>query len=79
MRELGIGLVPYSPLGRGFFAAAVDVSTLSDGDMRRSSPRFANGAAEANQPLLDAVRTVAEAAPQTRSRAESPSPERPRR
>jgi aryl-alcohol dehydrogenase-like predicted oxidoreductase len=61
MRELGIGLVPYSPLGRGFFTAAVDVSTLHAGDMRRSNPRFATGAAEANQPMLSTVRSIAAA------------------
>jgi aryl-alcohol dehydrogenase-like predicted oxidoreductase len=59
MRELGIGLVPYSPLGRGFFTAAVDVDELQADDMRRRNPRFAGGAAKANQPLLDTVRSIA--------------------
>jgi aryl-alcohol dehydrogenase-like predicted oxidoreductase len=60
MRGLGIGLVPYSPLGRGFFTATIDVDALHAGDMRRINPRFANGAAGANQPLLDAVRSIAD-------------------
>jgi aryl-alcohol dehydrogenase-like predicted oxidoreductase len=59
MRELAIGLVPYSPLGRGFFTAAVDVDELQADDMRRLNPRFADGAAKANQPLLDTVRSIA--------------------
>ena len=59
MRELGIGLVPYSPLGRGFFTAALDVDELQADDMRRRNPRFADGAAKANRPLLDTVRSIA--------------------
>ena len=35
MRELGVGLVPYSPLGRGFLTGTVDVTTLTEGDFRR--------------------------------------------
>jgi aryl-alcohol dehydrogenase-like predicted oxidoreductase len=61
MRELAIGLVPYSPLGRGFFTATVDVDELQADDMRRLNPRFADGAAKANQPLLDTVRSIADA------------------
>jgi aryl-alcohol dehydrogenase-like predicted oxidoreductase len=60
MRELGIGLVPYAPLGRGYLTAAVDVNTLHAGDMRLSNPRFADGAAEANQPILATVGSIAE-------------------
>ena len=59
MRELAIGLVPYSPLGRGFFTATIDVDALHADDMRRLNPRFADGAAKANQPLLDTVRSIA--------------------
>jgi aryl-alcohol dehydrogenase-like predicted oxidoreductase len=59
MRELGVGLVPYSPLGRGFLTGTVDVTTLEAADMRRHNARFAAGAAEANQPIADAVRAVA--------------------
>jgi aryl-alcohol dehydrogenase-like predicted oxidoreductase len=61
MQELGIGLVPYSPLGRGFFTATVNVDELQADDMRRRNPRFAGGAAKANQPLLDTVRSIADA------------------
>ena len=47
LRELGIGLVAYRPLGAGFFAGAVDsadaVRSLDSGDFRRSNPRFADG------------------------------------
>src|SRR5689334_770087 len=43
--ELGIGFVPYSPLGRGFLTGAITkASQLGEGDFRKSSPRFAPGA-----------------------------------
>ena len=42
-RELGIGLVPYSPLGRGFLTGAITTQDLAPNDMRRSHPRFAEG------------------------------------
>ena len=61
LRELGVGLVPYSPLGRGFLTGTVDVSTLSARDFRRHNPRFTGDAASANQAIADAVRQVAEA------------------
>ncbi len=60
MRELGVGLVPYSPLGRGFLTGTVDVSALDARDFRRRNARFAGGAAAANQAIADAVRSVAE-------------------
>jgi aryl-alcohol dehydrogenase-like predicted oxidoreductase len=60
MRELGVGLVPYSPLGRGFLTGTVDVSALDDKDFRTRNPRFADGGAEANHAIADAVRKVAE-------------------
>ena len=41
MRELGVGFVPYSPLGRGFLTATVELGTLGDKDFRRRNPRFA--------------------------------------
>jgi len=62
MRELGVGLVPYSPLGRGFLTGTVDVASLDDKDFRTRNPRFADGGAEANQAIADAVRKVAESA-----------------
>jgi aryl-alcohol dehydrogenase-like predicted oxidoreductase len=60
MRELGVGLVPYSPLGRGFLTGTVDVSTLSATDFRSRNPRFADGAAAANATIADEVRAVAQ-------------------
>jgi aryl-alcohol dehydrogenase-like predicted oxidoreductase len=60
MRELGVGLVPYSPLGRGFLTGTVDVSTLGASDFRSRNPRFADGAAAANATIADEVRAVAE-------------------
>ncbi|MFD0251968.1 aldo/keto reductase [Streptomyces sp. NPDC127113] len=62
-RELGVALVPYSPLGRGFLTgsfANADQELTAD-DFRRRQPRFTGGNAEANAALLDPVRTVAEA------------------
>ncbi|MFE7272169.1 aldo/keto reductase [Streptomyces sp. NPDC057623] len=61
-RELGVALVPYSPLGRGFltgsFAKAED---LTAGDFRRQQPRYTGENATANAALLDPIRKVAEA------------------
>lgn len=60
--ELGIGLVPYSPLGKGFLTGAMDKSTrLGEGDFRTSLPRFAPEAMEKNQALVDLLRRVGEA------------------
>lgn len=56
---LGVGFVPYSPLGRGFLTGTVDASTLGSNDFRRNIPRFAQDAAAANQDVVDAVRAVA--------------------
>jgi aryl-alcohol dehydrogenase-like predicted oxidoreductase len=61
MRELGVGFVPYSPLGRGFLTATVDVSTLDAKDFRRRNPRFAGETGQKNQAIVDAVRSVADA------------------
>ncbi|MGV0848720.1 aldo/keto reductase [Mycolicibacterium phlei] len=60
--ELGVGFVPYSPLGRGFLAGAVRSSAdlASDNDFRRTMPRFRGGALEANLAVVDAVTSVAE-------------------
>jgi aryl-alcohol dehydrogenase-like predicted oxidoreductase len=58
LRELGIGFVPYSPLGRGFLTGAIrSVDALAEDDFRRSNPRFAN--LDANLAIVDAVETVA--------------------
>jgi aryl-alcohol dehydrogenase-like predicted oxidoreductase len=61
LRELGVGLVPYSPLGRGFLTGTVDVSALDAKDFRASNPRFNGAAGTANQAIADAVRGVAQA------------------
>jgi aryl-alcohol dehydrogenase-like predicted oxidoreductase len=61
LRELGVGLVPYSPLGRGFLTGTVDVASLDAKDFRSHNPRFTGSAVEANQAIADAVRRVADA------------------
>ena len=61
MAELGVGLVPYSPLGRGFLTGTLNLATLDDKDFRARNPRFAGAAGAANQAIADAVRAVAEA------------------
>ncbi|QDY89949.1 aldo/keto reductase [Arthrobacter sp. UKPF54-2] len=57
--ELGVGFVPYSPLGRGFLTGTVDASKLGSNDFRRNIPRFAEAALDANQTVVAAVRAVA--------------------
>jgi aryl-alcohol dehydrogenase-like predicted oxidoreductase len=57
--ELGVGFVPYSPLGRGFLTGTVDASKLGSNDFRRNIPRFAEGARDANQGVVAAVQAVA--------------------
>ncbi len=59
LRELGIGLVPYSPLGRGFLTGAVNTEALEAGDSRRNHPRFQGENAARNAELVDVVRVVA--------------------
>jgi aryl-alcohol dehydrogenase-like predicted oxidoreductase len=59
MAELGIGLVPYSPLGRGFLTGTVDRSSFSAKDFRRKSPRFVGDAGHANEMIATTVRRVA--------------------
>src|SRR6202451_925555 len=60
MRELGVGLVPFSPLGRGYLTGALQSSTaFGAGDFRRHLPRFNDEHMAANQRLVDAVRAVA--------------------
>jgi len=60
IRELGIGLVAYSPLGRGFLTGAIrDVTALAENDSRRRNPRFAPDNLEANLALVAAVEDVA--------------------
>ncbi|MBD8078541.1 aldo/keto reductase [Cellulosimicrobium arenosum] len=60
LRELGIGLVPYSPLGRGFLTGTIrSAEGLAPDDFRRSNPRFVGAALEANLALVDQVRALA--------------------
>lgn len=61
-RELGIGIVPFSPLGRGFLTGAVtSVQDLPADDMRRGLPRFAEGNFERNMAIVEALRELATA------------------
>ena len=59
MRELGVALVPFSPLGRGFLTGTVDGTELAANDFRARNPRFVGAAAEANRTIADAVAAVA--------------------
>jgi aryl-alcohol dehydrogenase-like predicted oxidoreductase len=59
LRELGIGLVAYSPLGRGFLTGAVDTSTLDAKDFRSRNARFQGAAQQSNQTIADTVKAVA--------------------
>jgi aryl-alcohol dehydrogenase-like predicted oxidoreductase len=60
-RELGIGFVPYSPLGRGFLAGRfTSLDDLDEDDFRRSGPRFTGENLEANHALAAKVREIAD-------------------
>lgn len=60
--ELGIGFVPFSPLGKGFLTGTVDAGTsFAEGDVRRSIPRFTPENRDTNQALVDHVRALATA------------------
>jgi aryl-alcohol dehydrogenase-like predicted oxidoreductase len=60
LEELGIGFVPFSPLGKGFLTGKIDTSTaFTDGDIRATIPRFAEEARRANQELVDLLGRVA--------------------
>jgi aryl-alcohol dehydrogenase-like predicted oxidoreductase len=61
LEELGIGFVPFSPLGKGFLTGKIDQSTTFDStDFRNTVPRFAPENREANQALIDLLGRVAE-------------------
>ena len=60
LAELGIGFVPFSPLGRGFLTGAIDDSTVFDpSDIRSSLPRFSVEARNANRAMVDLIGTMA--------------------
>lgn len=59
-RELGIGFVPYSPLGRGFLTGRFqEAAEFGDGDFRRHLPRFAEGAIDTNRRIADVIAEMA--------------------
>jgi aryl-alcohol dehydrogenase-like predicted oxidoreductase len=61
LEELGIGLVPYSPLGRGFLTGKIDeTTTFTSTDFRANLPRFTPEARKANQTLVDLLKSIAE-------------------
>jgi len=61
IEELGIGLVPFSPLGKGFLTGKIDVNTMFDNsDIRAGIPRFSEEARIANQKLVDLIRQIGE-------------------
>jgi aryl-alcohol dehydrogenase-like predicted oxidoreductase len=60
LEELGIGFVPYSPLGKGFLSGKIDASTTFDStDLRNILPRFAPGARKANLQLIEMLAKIA--------------------
>jgi aryl-alcohol dehydrogenase-like predicted oxidoreductase len=60
LEELGIGFVPFSPLGKGFLTGHIDETTTFDsGDFRNIVPRFTAEARKANQALVELLRTIA--------------------
>jgi aryl-alcohol dehydrogenase-like predicted oxidoreductase len=60
LRELGIGFVPYSPLGHGFLTGTIrSPEQLNDDDWRKTNPRFTEGNFEKNLRIVDEVRAVA--------------------
>jgi aryl-alcohol dehydrogenase-like predicted oxidoreductase len=60
LRELGIGFVPYSPLGHGFLTGTIrSPQELADDDWRKNNPRFTEGNLETNLRIVDEVEAVA--------------------
>ncbi|TKA94523.1 aldo/keto reductase [Cereibacter changlensis] len=60
LEELGIGFVPFSPLGRGFLTGAIDAATpIAPGDFRAKLPRFSEEMRRANQRLVDLLGEIA--------------------
>ncbi len=60
VRELGIGFVPYSPLGRGFLSGDIkSIDDLEEGDFRRTNPRFMGENFQKNLNLVEAIKSIA--------------------
>ena len=60
LEELGIGSVPFSPLGRGFLTGKIDANTqFADGDFRNTAPRFSAEARQSNQALVEVLAKLA--------------------
>lgn len=61
LEELGIGFIPFSPLGKGFLTGKIDAATtFGEGDVRSKLPRFADGAREANHNLVTLIGEIAQ-------------------
>jgi len=61
LAELGIGFVPFSPLGKGFLTGTIDAkTTFVQSDFRNVVPRFTPEAREANEPIVDVLRAIAD-------------------
>ncbi len=73
LEELGIGFVPFSPLGKGFLTGKIDADTKFDStDFRSSVPRFSPENRKANQALVDLVSSFAEQKKVTPRKSHSP-------
>ena len=59
--ELGIGFIPFSPLGRGFLTGKLDATAFGKNDFRSNLPRFSAEARQANQTLVDLISKIANA------------------
>ena len=60
MKSLGIGFVPFSPLGKGFLTGTINADTkFTSNDFRNTVPRFAPEAPKANQSLVDSIGRIA--------------------
>src|SRR5262249_2877879 len=90
LRELGIGLVPFSPLGRGFLTGGVREASFGEGDLRNTMPRFEAENLRRNMTMVDALagvaaslratpRQLAVAGLRAGGRAAGPAPGPPRR
>jgi aryl-alcohol dehydrogenase-like predicted oxidoreductase len=78
LEELGIGFVPYSPLGKGFLTGTMSAETkLADGDFRKILPRFTAEAMAANQAFVEVLAGVAEEKKATVDRIDSGDDEAP--